>query len=104
MVNVKSKNHECFRHVVTAAAYQRKKTQERVDDEIIENSKEFDWIGVKFLATFKDISRFESQNKYANNVYGYDKVVYLLRISEKVEESNKINLFLITNEAKNHYC
>ena len=51
----------------------------------------------------KNIDKFENQNTYAINVYGYEgDKVYPLRISNK--QANMINLLLISDDKTNHYC
>ena len=76
-----------------------------------ENSEKFDWPGVEFPASWKDIDIFEKHNPYAINVFGYDdaKGTYTRRISKKYDTSllddpRVINLLLISNGETNHYC
>lgn len=59
----------------------------------------------EFPVDLKKIDRFEKQNNYAINVFGYEDSVYPLRISNReVEESNIIDLLLISERETNHYC
>ena len=47
----------------------------------IENSKKFNWDGIEFPASFKDVDKFEKQNPSVSvNVFGYEQEVYPLRI------------------------
>jgi len=56
-----------------------------------EKSLKFDRSGIEFPVDLKKIDRFEKQNNYAINVFGYEDSVYPLRISNReVEESNII--------------
>lgn len=68
-----------------------------------ENSKRFDWTGIEFLVSVKQINKFEKQNSYAVNVYIYQGDIRPLRISEK-REDQVINLLLISSEETKHYC
>lgn len=68
-------------------------------------SKRFDWSGIEFPGTLKQIDKFEKQNEFAVYVYGYDNSVYPLRISKKqVQESKVIRLLLISNDEANNFC
>ena len=68
-----------------------------------ENYENFDWKGIEFPVSLKEIDKFEKQNPYAINVYGYERSIYPLRISEK-PEAHVINLHLISNDETNHSC
>ncbi|KAG1665131.1 hypothetical protein GQR58_019518 [Nymphon striatum] len=53
---------------------------------------------------FKCIDRFERQNASISiNVFGYEKEIYPLRLSKYTRE-NVINLLLISEDEKQHYC
>ena len=107
IINVKNENdHECFKWAVTSAVFPAKEHGERLSKQMREDSKKFDWAGIEFPVSLKQIDKFEKQNNYAINVFGYEKVVYPLRISKRDEHSCEqvINLFLIANEETNHYC
>ena len=51
----------------------------------------------------KQIDCFEKLNNVSVNVYGYEKVVYPLRVS-KTDYKECINLLLISQDEKKHYC
>ena len=84
IINVKNeKDHECLKWAVTSAVYPKEKDPQRLNK--------------------KERLDSERQNIYAINVFGYERdKVYPLRISQK--ESKVIDLVLISNEKKNHYC
>ena len=52
------------------------------------------------------ISKFENHNSSNSvNVFGYEKLVYPLRISKNnYKRENTVNLLLITDDTKQHYC
>ena len=75
---------------------------ERLSKRMREDSEKFDWTGIEFPVSLKQIDKFENNNPYAINVFGYERVVYPLRISKKNEQV--INLLLIADEETNHYC
>ena len=103
-VNNEKDNECCFKWTVTSAVFPKKKNPQRLDDQMRENSKHFDWTGIEYFpVSLKHIGKFENQNPYAINVYGYEgDKIYPLRISNK--QDNMINLILITNDETNHYC
>ncbi|EDO31141.1 predicted protein [Nematostella vectensis] len=104
VINVRNgDDHECFKWAVTSAVYPREKDPQRLNERMIENSEKFDWSGIEFPVSLKQIDKFEKQNPYTVNVFGYETKVYPLRISEK-DPDNAINLLLISNDETNHYC
>ena len=113
IINVKNeKDNECFKWAVTSAVFPAKEHGERLSKQMRKDSEKFDWTGIEFPVSLKQIDKFEKQNNYAINVFGYEKVdckkvdckkvVYPLRISKRDEQV--INLILIANEETNHYC
>ena len=107
IINVKNENdNDCFKWAVTSAVFPQKKNAERLSKRMREDSEKFDWTGTVFPVSLKQIDKFENNNPYAINVFGYERVVYPLRISKKNENSCEqvINLLLIADEETNHYC
>ena len=107
IINVKNeKDNECFKWAITSAAFPVKEHGERLIKQMREDSEKFDWTGIEFPVSLKQIDKFENNNPYAINVLGYEGVVNPLRISKKNEHScdQVINLLLIANEETNHYC
>ena len=107
IINVKNeKDNECFKWAVTSAVFPAERDGERLSKQMREDSEKFDWTGIEFPVSLKQIDKFENQNNYAINVLGYEGVVYPLRISKKNEQhcEQVINLLLIANEETNHFC
>ena len=104
IINVKNENdNECFKWAVTSAVFSQDKNAERLSKQMKKDSEKFDWTGIEFPVSLKQIDKFENQNNYTINVFGYEKVVYPLRISKK-NDKQVINLLLIANEETNHFC
>ena len=104
IINVKNENdNECFKWAVTSAVFPKEKNAERLSKQMREDSEKFDWTGIEFPVSEEFVDKFENQNPYAINVFGYEGVVYPLRISKKNCEQ-VINLLLIANEETNHFC
>ena len=69
IINVKNeKDHECFKWAVTSAVFPKKKHGERLNNQMRENSNNFDWSGIEFPVSLKQIDKIENQNPYAINV------------------------------------
>ena len=103
IINVKNENdNECFKRAITSAVFPAERDGERLSKQMRKDSEKFDWTGIEFPVSLKLIDKFEKSNPYAINVFGYEKVVYPLRISKK--KNKVINLLLIANEETNHYC
>ena len=63
---------------------------------------DFDWSGVRFPISFRDIKGFESRNQISINVLAVeDRQIYICRKSGNYERV--INLMLITENNRKHY-
>ena len=103
IINPKNSDLECFKWAVIAAMrweeidrdHQRISKLRRYEDD-------FDWDGIKFTASIRDIKRFESRNEITINILALeDKKVYICR---KGKEYDRVaNLMLITDHNKKHY-
>ena len=71
-----------------------------------EKSKVLNWDGLKFPVNLSDINKFENYNSSISvNVFGYEKLVYSLRISKhNYKRESTVNLLLISDDTKQHYC
>jgi len=80
--------------------------QHRIDKKLQEQADELNWNGINFPASWKYIDKFEKNNPTISvNVLGYEYgiIVYPLRISDYERETN-VNLLLISNGERQHYC
>ena len=104
IVNVNNKkDNECFKWAITSAIYPAEAHSERLK-QYVENSKKFDWTGINFPASFRDVDKFEKLNPNVTvNIFGYEKEVYPLRISKRANDKT-INLLLISEDENQHYC
>ena len=103
IINPKNSDLECFKWAVIAAMrweeinrdHQRISKLRRYEDD-------FDWDGIKFPASIRDIKRFESRNEITINILALeDKKVYICR---KGKEYGRVaNLMLIMDHNKKHY-
>ena len=63
---------------------------------------DFDWDGIVFPASTRDIKKFESRNEITINILAFEnKKVYICRKGKKYDRL--ANLMLITDHNKKHY-
>jgi hypothetical protein len=104
IINPQNEDDECFKWVVTRALNPVKKDQEVITKKLRKQAEMFNWKGVTFPVNLKEIDEFEKRNSNISiNVFGYETNVYPLRIS-KYERENPINMLLISDGTKQHYC
>ena len=101
--NLNNEDDECFKWAITRALNPVKIYPERIDKKLRETSI---WEKLKFPVKFSDINKFEKHNSSISvNVFGYEKLVYPLRISEhNYKRGSTVNLLLISYDTKQHYC
>ena len=105
VINMKNTDEQCFKWSVTRALNPVEKNSERVSKELIDQSERLDWSGLKFPVKLDQIAIFEKNNPQISiNVFGFEGDVYPLRLSKRSEREKTINLLLISDEAKQHYC
>ena len=112
VINMKNNDDQCFKWSVVRALNPVAKNSERVSKELKDQSERLVWSGLKFPVKLDQIVVFEQLNPQISiNVFGFESVVYPLRLSkrkseqrERSENEQTINLLLISDEAKQHYC
>ena len=106
LINMKNEDNECFKWCVTRALNPVEKNAERITKILRLQAEKLNWEGLKFPVELPQISRFEKLNKISVNVFGYEKnAVYPLRASKaEHSESLHVNLLLISEGEKKHYC
>ena len=82
------------------------KNSERIDKKLREKSEVLNWDDLKFPVNLTDINKFENHNSSIPvNVFGYEQAVYPLRISKhNYKRESTVNLLLISDDTKQHYC
>jgi len=108
IINLQNTDVQCFKWSITRALNPKDTNPQRIDNELREQAEGFNWTGINFPTSWKDIDKFESQNEtFSVNVFGYEAEIYPLRISKNTYKPGRgepVNLLLITNEEKQHYC
>ena len=102
---MKNDDNECFKWCVTRALNPVDEHPERITKILREQAQQLNWSGIEFPLELQKIYRFERQNNVGVNVFGYEGIVYTLRLSDvSGSASERINLLLISNDEKQHYC
>ena len=105
VINMKNNDDQCFKWSVARALHPVEKNSERVSKELKDQSERLDWSGLKFPVDLKQIIIFEKNNPQTSiNVFGFEGDVYPLRLSKRSEREQTINLLLISDGEKQHYC
>ena len=104
LINLKNEDNQCFKWCVVRALNPVDKNPNRITNELIEQAESLNWSGLKFPMDLKQIKTFEKNNPSISiNVFGYEGEVYPLKIS-KIKKIINIDLLLISDEEKQHYC
>ena len=97
IINPRNENQECFKWAVIAASH-----WEQIDSHPERKSKlkrfekDFDWSGIKFPVSVKDIKGFDTKNKMSINLLATEgKEIYICRKGGYYERV--INLMIIDN-------
>ena len=104
IINLKNEDDECFRWAVLRAMNPTDKNPQRIDKNLKSKRDQINMDGIEFPVSLKSIDKVEKQNPNISiNVFGYEDCVYPLRVS-KVVDKTAINLLLISDDEKQHYC
>ena len=83
IINLKNEDDEGLKWAIIRASNPVEKHSERIDKKLRETSKVLNWKGLKFSVNLSDINKFENHNSSISvNVFGYENLVYPLRISK----------------------
>ena len=79
IINVKNKDHECFKWSLLSALFPAQSHPHRLTN-YLEHQEKLDFTGIAYPTPLTDLPKFERRNKISINVYGYSekKGSYLL--------------------------
>ena len=101
IINPHNDKEECFKWVVIAAENIGMKDPQRVSN-LRKLTDNFDWSGLKFPVSTKDIGVFETNNNVSVNVLAVEgRNIYIHRKGRRM--GREINLLLISEDGINHY-
>ena len=106
IINLKNSNMECFKWAVIAAAkWEKIDRDHQLVSTLKRYEKEFDWSGLGFPVSFRDINKFERNNEIGVNILAVEnKKIYVCRKGKDYDRN--ANLMLIANEEnpnRKHY-
>jgi len=109
LINMKNKDDQCFKWCVTSFLNPVSTNHPlRITNDLREKAENLNFDEIEFPVSLKDNNKFEKNNPGISvNVSGFDnknKTVYPLRISKLTEREHKVNLMLLENFGKKHYC
>ena len=103
LINLKNEDNECFRWCHIRYLNPQGKDPQRIKKDDRQYIKNFDYQGIKFPVTIKQINKIEKQNNIRINVFGYEeKQPYPIYVSKEKFEDH-IELLLITKDENKHY-
>jgi len=102
VVNVKNNDDHCLRWSLLAAKYPTDQNPHR-PGKYVAHWDTLDFAGIESPTPLSKIPQIERQNGLAINVFGHDKSVYPLHISDAAAYIPRTNLLLIERGGKQHY-
>ncbi|XP_065653011.1 uncharacterized protein LOC136080322 [Hydra vulgaris] len=100
-----NEDNQCFKWCIARALNPTNNYPNRVDKELKNEAEKINWDKIEFPVSLNQITLFEKNNHDISvNVYGFEKSVYPLRISKDNDRQHLIDLLLISDGEKSHYC
>ena len=101
IVNPHNDDEECFKWSVIAAEKVGMKDPQRVSN-LRKFKDNYDWSGLEFLVSIKDIGKFETRNNISVNVLAVEgRDIYIHRKGWRM--GREINLLMVSEDGINHY-
>ena len=101
IVNPHNDNEECFKWSVITAEKVGMKDYQRVSN-LTKFMDNYDWSGLEFPVSIKDIGKFETRNDISVNVLAVEgRDIYIHRKCRRMGQ--EINLLMVSEDGINHY-
>ena len=102
LINMKNKDHMCFKWCITRACNQVEIHPERISAKLREQAEELNWDGCQFPMAVDKIKYFEARNPQISvNVFGWNGSIFPLKNIREEKECH-VDLILLTKEFKSH--
>ena len=102
IVNPHNDNEECFKWSVIAAENVGMKDPQRVSN-LRKFTDNYDWSGLEFPVSIKDIGKFETRNNISVNVLAVEgRDIYIHRKGRRM--GREINLLMVCKDGIRHYA
>ena len=102
IVNPHNDDQECFKWSVIAAENVGMKNLQRVSN-LRKFENNYDWVGLKFPVSAKDIGKFEIRNNVSVNILGVDGREIYVHKKGRRGANREINLLLVSENGMKHY-
>ena len=101
IVNPHNNDEECFKWSVIAAEKVGMKDPQRVSN-LMKFKDNYDWCGLEFPVSIKDIGTFENRNNISVNILAVEgRDIYIHRKGRRMDL--EINLLIVSEDGINHY-
>ena len=101
IVNPHNDHEECFKWSVIASEKVGMKDPQRVSN-LRKFKDNYDWSGLEFPVSIKDIGKFETRNNISVNVFSVEgRDIYIHRKGRRI--GREINLLMVSEDGINHY-
>ena len=111
VINPKNNDQKCFLWCIGIYKLLEKninmKKLELISNNLKKEVEKFNLDGIEFPCGYRDIDKFEKNNKISINLYGWENEtneVSILRISKEKQNKTYVDLLLINDENRKHYC
>ena len=103
IVNVQNTDSKCFQWAILSALNTVPTSHPYRVSTYLSQTNLLNFEGISFPVTIQQVPLFEKQNKISVNIFGFDKEVYPLYITENRFDKH-INLLMLADDTKTHYC
>ena len=103
IINPKNEDQECFKWaVIVASRWEEINNNPERISKLVRFEANFDWSGMEFPVSVKDIKKFEYRNHISINLLAIeDKQIYICRKGDNYERVT--NVMIITENDRKHY-
>ena len=104
VINPQNGDEECFKwEIISADKWMDIDSHPERVSNLREFADSYNWSGLAFPVSIKQIGKFEAKNNISINVLGLEgKDIYILRNSNR--SNREINLLMISEDGTNHYA
>ena len=102
IINIQNTDHKCFLWSILAALHPSNTNPQRVN-QYLAYEHDLNVDGISMPMKLEQVKKFEKQNQISICIFGYDKGVYPLHISQHRFPTH-VNLLLINKGSTQHYC
>ena len=105
IINIKNKDDQCLRWALRAALFPTQDTKHSDRPSKYPINDGLDFSGISFPTPLNEISKVETKNYLAINIFGWAGNRVIVRRISPIENANtqRINLMLITQDKQSHY-